>query len=200
MTHSDVPPAMYTMLLPAPPGYNKTDWAPPPSYTRPIDVTASICLDFSAPSPFLNLGSRPRLILGPARTWHRTVGLAMWEQAKQRADEVGGTLLWCDGGEGGVSGVAGHGLTEVTQVGEGSWKRDIGIPYPLRRRRTLYAAVGDVPVLVFFYIVVGLGRARSVRKLPALSISLPRFTELKRYIRAMIRARQGDPEQQPLLV
>ncbi|KAF4605020.1 hypothetical protein EYR40_003803 [Pleurotus pulmonarius] len=201
MTHSDAPPAMYTMLLPAPPGYNKTDWAPPPSYTRPIDVTASICLDFSAPSPFTSLGSRPGLILGPARTWHKTVGLAMWEQAKQRADEVGGTLLWCDGGEGGVSGVAGHGLTEVTQVGEGSWKRDIGIPYPLRRRRTLYATVGDFSILVFFYVVVGLGMVKSLRRLPSVSINLPRLSDLRRKIRAMIRARQGDSaEQQPLLV
>lgn len=86
----------------------------------------------------------------------------MWLQAKQRAEEQGAMVLWCDGGEGGVSGVAGGGFSDVTQVGAGSFVRPIGIQYPFDERRTLYARFGDfvlvlvwLPVLLLQYGNVG---------------------------------------------
>ena len=53
----------------------------------------------------------------------------MYEQAKMRADEVGAILLWCDGGEGGLSGVVGKGHYSVRR-GEGSWAEMVGIQWP----------------------------------------------------------------------
>lgn len=44
-TPSGEPPTMYTLDLDAPRGTKKTEWAPAPDYTRPIPLTASICLD-----------------------------------------------------------------------------------------------------------------------------------------------------------
>ncbi|KAJ8522010.1 hypothetical protein ONZ45_g1404 [Pleurotus djamor] len=157
LTHATRPPSLYTLELPKPSGYNKTDWAPPPSYTRPISLTTSICLDFAIPAPFLGLAHRPGLILAPARTWHPTIAMTMWEQAKQRAAEIGSPILWCDGGDGGVSGIAGQGLSEVTQVGEGSWTREIALHYPLTTRRTLYGLIGELPVILFVWAIVCLG-------------------------------------------
>ena len=78
----------------------------------------------------------------------------MWQQAKQRADEIGSMVLWCDGGEGGVSGIAGRGRTEVTQVGDGSWVRTIGVQWPFEEHRTMYARYGDVFALLFFCVLV----------------------------------------------
>lgn len=125
-------------------------------------MTASICLDFAQASPFAELETRPALILAPARTWDPTVGYAMWLQAKQRAEELGAMVLWCDGGEGGVSGVAGGGFGDVTQVGVGSFVRSIGIQYPFDERRTLYARFGDfvlvlawLPLLFLQYGTIG---------------------------------------------
>lgn len=110
---------------------------------RPISFSASICLDFAFPDAFSSLESKPDLILAPARTWDLSVGHAMWEQAKQRAQELDSMVLWCDGGEGGVSGVGGKGIDEVMQVGQGSWVRTIGIEYPTNpTQRTLYAKMG----------------------------------------------------------
>ncbi|TFK77292.1 hypothetical protein BDN72DRAFT_753826 [Pluteus cervinus] len=142
LTHSTVPPSIYTIDLTHPKEVNKTDWAPAPNYTRPIPVTASICLDFAAPLPFSDLNSRPALILAPARTWHLSIGFAMWQQAKRRAEELGSTLLWCDGGAGGVSGIAGQGYDQVIQVGPGSWIQNIEIQYPFDDRRTTFAYLG----------------------------------------------------------
>ncbi|EKM84180.1 hypothetical protein AGABI1DRAFT_117613 [Agaricus bisporus var. burnettii JB137-S8] len=123
---------------------------PVPGHKREIPVTASICLDFSAPSQFTNLEVRPGLILAPARTWDTTVGYTMWKQASQRAREIGSTVLWCDGGEGGVSGVAGHGYNEVVQVGSGSWLRTIALEFPFdENSRTLYGHYGNAVLLVF---------------------------------------------------
>ncbi len=99
---------------------------------------------------------KPGLILAPARTWDVTVGYTMWKQASQRAREVGSALLWCDGGEGGISGVAGHGYNEVTQVGSGSWVRTIGVEYPFdENKRTWYARYGSTALLLFWALVVG---------------------------------------------
>jgi len=125
-------------------------------HIRELPVTSSICLDFSDPSLFEGLDVKPGLILAPARTWDVTVGYTMWKQASQRAREVGSALLWCDGGEGGVSGVAGHGHNEVLQVGSGSWVRTIGLEYPFdENKRTWYARYGSTVLLLFWALVVG---------------------------------------------
>lgn len=146
---------MYTIDLPPPKGVKKADWAPGPNYTRPIPLTASICLDFTAPSLFVDLDSKPALILAPARTWDVSIGYAMWKQAKQRAEEMGSMILWCDGGEGGVSGVGGGGFGDVQRVGSGSWVKTIGIAYPFNNRRTPYAYYGDSTLLLYWILAFG---------------------------------------------
>ena len=151
---------MYTIDLSHPKGMNKTDWAPEP-YTRPISVTTSICLDFTAPDLFGDLPSRPSLILAPARTWNLDIGIAMWNQAKQRANELGTMILWCDGGEGGVSGVVGQGYHDVHQVGSGSWIREVGIDYPHQESRTMYAVIGTYNLLFFWLIALGASASTS---------------------------------------
>ncbi|KLO09540.1 hypothetical protein SCHPADRAFT_893001 [Schizopora paradoxa] len=80
-----------------------------------LPITAGFSLDFASNFPF-SLSSRPALILGAAHTWHPSVGIALWEQAKARSEELGSALLWCDGGEGGVSGVAAPGVDEILQI------------------------------------------------------------------------------------
>lgn len=147
---------MYNFPLNPPPKVNKRDWAPDPNNTRPIALTASICLDFATPSPFRELKSKPALILAPARTWDPAIGARMWEEVKQRANEIGSLALWCDGGEGGVSGVAGGGYNDIYQVGEGSWTRTIGIQYPFDSSRTFYARFGDtVMFAASWFLVIG---------------------------------------------
>jgi len=142
-----------------PKGITKPEWAPAPDHTRPLLITSSICLDFTSPTVFTNLDSRPSLILGPARTWDTTIGLAMWEQAKARANELGSMVLWCDGGSTGVSGIGGGGIHEPMQVGGGSWMRTIGIRHPLDENRTLYAKGGDFWVIAFLAALMGGGVA-----------------------------------------
>jgi len=75
----------------------------------------------------------------------------MWLQAQQRAAELQSIVLWCDGGEGGVSGVAGRGFSDVVQVGSGSFVRTIGIQYPFNDQKTYFARFGD-SVLTLFWI------------------------------------------------
>jgi hypothetical protein len=87
----------------------------------------------------------------------------MWEQVKSRANEVGSMVLWCDGGQGGVSGIAGGGKHEVTQVGEGSWIQTIGIQWPFRDSRTIYGSIGDLPIVTLVWAVLGIGQVPSVR-------------------------------------
>ena len=77
----------------------------------------------------------------------------MWLQAKQRAAELESIVLWCDGGEGGVSGVAGRGFNDVVQVGSGSFVRTIGIQYPFNDQKTIFARLGD-SFLILFWIFV----------------------------------------------
>lgn len=81
----------------------------------------------------------------------------MWEQAKARAEEVSSMVLWCDGGEGGVSGIAGGGINEIMQVGEGSWIRTIGLQWPFNEGRTVYAQLGDGYTLLVFWTLLGCG-------------------------------------------
>lgn len=75
----------------------------------------------------------------------------MWLQAQQRAAELQSIVLWCDGGEGGVSGVAGRGFNDVVQVGSGSFVRTIGIQYPFDDRKSYYGRIGDT-ILILFWI------------------------------------------------
>ena len=145
---------MYTIDLKHPKGIPQTEWAPAPNYTRPIPISASICLDFTDPLPFFNFESRPALILGPANTWDISIGSAMWQQARQRAEELGSMVLWCDGGDGGVSGIAGGGLHEFSQIGRGSWAKTIGIQYPLNDHRTPYAFLGHYTLFLFWAAVL----------------------------------------------
>jgi hypothetical protein len=81
----------------------------------------------------------------------------MWEQAKSRAQELQSAVLWCDGGDGGVSGIAGPGLHEPTRVGRSSWTRTISIDWPFDEGRSVYARIGDVSVLMISVGVLGLG-------------------------------------------
>ncbi|KAG9314199.1 hypothetical protein JVU11DRAFT_4985 [Chiua virens] len=152
------PPVITQWQLKNPKGVTKPEWAPPP-YTRPLPVTSSICLDFTSPTVFTNLDSRPALIMGPARTWDTTVGLAMWEQARARAEELGSMVLWCDGGSAGVSGIGGASIQEPMQIGGSSWMRTIGMPYPLEEKRTVYALGGDFSVVALLLALMGGGVA-----------------------------------------
>ncbi|KAG8219648.1 hypothetical protein J3R82DRAFT_603 [Butyriboletus roseoflavus] len=149
------PPVITRWQLKNPKGITKPDWAPAPNFTRPLLITSSICLDFTSPTVFTDLDARPSLILGPARTWDSTVGFAMWEQAKARANELGSMVLWCDGGSMGVNGVGGGGIQEPMQIGGGSWMRTIGVPYPFNENRTLYARGGDISAIAFLVALMG---------------------------------------------
>ncbi|OSC99441.1 hypothetical protein PYCCODRAFT_1438228 [Trametes coccinea BRFM310] len=157
MTPSNEKPSIFTMELHAPAGWTKPSWSPNEKHTRPVDLTASICLDFTTSASFADLPSRPALILAPARTWHTSIGLAMWEQAKARAEETGSMVLWCDGGEGGVSGVAGRGMRAFRQVGPGSWVQTISVPWPFDNRRTMFATFGTSSAVVLLWLVAGMG-------------------------------------------
>ncbi|KAG2369530.1 hypothetical protein BDR07DRAFT_1604799 [Suillus spraguei] len=161
------PPAIYDFELGPPKWATRPEWSSTPNHTRPVTITSSICLDFAFPSAFSALHSRPALILAPARTWDSTVGLAMWEQAKSRANEIGSMVLWCDGGATGVSGVGGGGISEIMQLGSGSWTRTISFQFPFDQRRTVYAVVGDFGV--FILLVAIMGGSLVTRHLPALS-------------------------------
>lgn len=167
---STEPPTIYNFELGPPKWATRSEWSSTPNHTRPVTITSSICLDFAFSSAFSSLDSRPALILAPARTWDPTISLAMWEQAKSRANEIGSMVLWCDGGSTGVSGVGGGGISEIMQLGSGSWTRTISLQFPFDQRRTVYAVVGDFGVLVLLVAIMGGGSA--FRHLPALSSSL----------------------------
>ena len=159
MVPSDEEPVIYTLPLGPPSGTPKSEWAEGPDHTRPVPITSSICLDFASESSFLSLDSRPALILAPARTWHPSVGLSMWNQARQRAHETGSTILWCDGGEGGLSGVIGGGYEEPLQFGEGSWTKTIGLTHPLpeRKARFGFMGIGNLGAFLIIWMVAGGG-------------------------------------------
>jgi hypothetical protein len=193
LTPSEDPPTIYDLELGPPKGIPKPDWAPEPNFTRPIPLTASICLDFAQPSPFRTLHTRPALILGPARTWHASVGRTMWEHARQRAEEVESLVLWCDGGEGGFSGVAGRGMREPWQVGAGSWTRRIGVEWPFGGERTVYAWEGGD--WATFLVLVGVTAVGQVVG-PGLGFNVQRVQEWMkewRERRGVGRARETTP-------
>ena len=157
-------PTIYELPLGKPSGIPKSDWAEGPNYTRPVTITSSICLDFASQTSFLSLDSRPALILAPARTWHPSVGLAMWHQARQRAHETGSTILWCDGGEGGLSGVIGDGFDEPLQFGAGSWTKTIGISYPFSESKAVFTTMwgGNLGGFIMVWMLTGIGLVTKV--------------------------------------
>ncbi|KAH9065659.1 hypothetical protein EDB87DRAFT_1574153 [Lactarius vividus] len=153
LTKSRREPELYELELH---GTNKNKkWTPAPPYERTITVTAAICLDFSSPSIFSSLDSRPALILAPAQTWHRDVSMAVWEQARARAEEAGSMVLFCDGGAQGASGVAGQGMREPSQFGSGSWMRFVGVQWPFNQRRTPYMWGSEALRATFVWSLLG---------------------------------------------
>ncbi len=149
MIHSSEPPEVFTYDL----QISKKE-------QRPIPITTSICLDFAMPNTFAQLHTKPALILAPAKTWDRSVAQVMWEEAKQRALELDSTVLWCDGGTSGLSGVAGKGQdSEPMQIGEGSWTRGIGVEFPFNERRTVYGAGGNAIAASLFFGLIAVGMA-----------------------------------------
>ncbi|KAG8975674.1 hypothetical protein FRC05_005192 [Tulasnella sp. 425] len=157
-------PPLSTIPLPAPPTLPKPERR---SYPRPLSLTTSICLDFSQPFP--SLPHHPDLILAPARTWHPSIGLAMASLAAARGDELGASVLWCDGGSGAVNGVYGYGRGNggllVEEVGNGgkSWVASFGVPYnggkDEERPKTLYAWGGNYAALGLLAVILGAGWA-----------------------------------------
>lgn len=205
--HSNIPPPLVQLNLTAPKGVRRPDWNPIPPHTRPLTVTASICLDFASPNAFSSLDGRPALILGPARTWHTDVSKAMWAQASARAEEVGSTLLWCDGGESGISGVSGNGVADVIQVGEGYWLRKIGVKYPFDAYTTIYAKIGDFGVVAITWIIMldmhltGLiiaGRKYRFSRRQMAQWLHQKLQDCRNYLR--FRRARANPETTPLLV
>ncbi|THH18540.1 hypothetical protein EW146_g2445 [Bondarzewia mesenterica] len=206
------PPTIYDLPLPPPAHTNKSDWSAGPPFSRPIPITSSICLDFAFPSAFAELPSRAALILAPARTWHPDVGLAMWEQAKARAQEAGSMVLFCDGGISGVSGIAGQGMSEVFQVGSGSWTKTIGVQWPFDERRTTYMRIGNCGVFIALCSLVGVGWVgeivvRRIRRGPEDMESQKLWHQVldtvksgREMIRVWRQRQPGQGEEHPLLV
>ena len=117
----------------------------------------------------------------------------MWQQARARAEELGTTVLWCDGGNGGVSGVAGKGMQDIVQVGQGSWVRKIGVSYPYDERRTVFAAGGAYVPLGVVWGLTGTGAAFEV----GLVVFAGRGAALVKFARSLRRQKAADEE--PLL-
>ncbi|KDQ17762.1 hypothetical protein BOTBODRAFT_155856 [Botryobasidium botryosum FD-172 SS1] len=148
---STVSPPVYNLPLPPPSHIKAPQWAEGPNFTRPIPLTPLICLDASHEIP--SLSEPPALILAPAHTWHPAVGQAMFQLARARANELNAKIIWCDGGHGAVGGLAGDGERDM-QVGEGTWVKTIGIPWPFKHSRTMYAIIGDVGAIVILWLIV----------------------------------------------
>ncbi|KAI9444715.1 hypothetical protein H4582DRAFT_838771 [Lactarius indigo] len=203
LTESKREPELYELELR---GTNKNKkWTPAPPYERTIPLTAAICLDFSSPSIFSSLDSRPALILAPAQTWHRDVSMAMWEQARARAEEAGSMVLFCDGGAQGASGVAGQGMREPFQFGSGSWMRFVGVQWPFNQRRTPYMWGGEALHATIVWSLLGGGwvaqvlTLRFTRGTNGGSTITTRLRGVFDRVRARV-GRRGQGERQPLLL
>ena len=146
------PPEVFTFQLPT--SRNSRN---KPLESLNVTITASICLDFAHPRIFDELPERPTLVLGSAHTWERGIAETMWHQALSRIDEIGSTLLWCDGGDHGVSGVGGNAVPEgdVMQVGPGSWVRAIGLKSEPDSTQTIYARLGPWPWVILVFGAMG---------------------------------------------
>jgi hypothetical protein len=125
-----------------------------------MTVAASICLDFAHPLP--NLPTKPSLILGPARTWQIDVGMLMMEMASHRAQELGTTVFWCDGGKHGLSGLVGNGHSGV-QVGSGTRVETFSLRVPLEEQKTWYGSWGSFWPLCFAWFLAAWMRAHKGR-------------------------------------
>ncbi|KDN42937.1 hypothetical protein RSAG8_06463, partial [Rhizoctonia solani AG-8 WAC10335] len=203
--HSIVPPPSYPMHLPL----SKNHKGEKDTWPRTIPLSAAICLDVSTPlatSVPVNgteLG-RPALILAPARTWHPEIGKAMFQYASMRASEQGASILWCDGGEGGVSGVGGlaaQGLGLAGGIGQvgtgGSWLQAIGIPFPYDAQDftpTWYARWGDLSVIFLALALLGVGPAA-----PAMGVIGHLASWAYRRLQSTRRRENGQHETAPLL-
>ncbi|KAF7965525.1 hypothetical protein HWV62_43072 [Athelia sp. TMB] len=205
------PPALHALPLAHPKAIPPTEWSPLPDHTRPVPVTALICLDAAHPSALLSLDSRPALLLAPARTWAGGVGGAMWAQARARAAEVGAGVVWCDGGAGGLAGVAppAEGVRgeaeagfEYVQRGAGSFVVSVPVAWPFHDARTLYARAGAW-LLVVPWAVLGAGWAtdavRAQRGARGVLAGLQRGIGGAGALVVAWRKRRGAGEEQPLL-
>jgi hypothetical protein len=180
--------------------------------TEPLTITSGICMDFASAAPFSALEERPSLILAPARTWHQDAGGAMWAHARSRAAELGApALLWCDGGEGGFSGVAGSSVGKdgrLMRAGQGSWVTEVVIPMPAEKKRTVYARTGDWGALAFVWGLVAVGAAADgmARSGAASSLPAPRPLNWVKQFIGMVQekrrqaALKANGERTPLLV
>ena len=81
----------------------------------------------------------------------------MWEQAKARAAETGSVVVWCDGGKGGISGIATGAYSEIIQVGPGSWAKSLSFSYPFNEARTVYTWGGSTLAFIIVWSVTGIG-------------------------------------------
>ena len=91
----------------------------------------------------------------------------MYEQAKARADEVDTILLWCDGGEGGLSGVVGKGHYSLRR-GQGSWAEMVGVQWPFPNNpnsRSWYHAHGSWVAMCLAWGLVLLANPSDVYRL-----------------------------------
>ena len=164
-----------------------------PSAQWNITLSASICLDFAHPSH--DLASKPSLILGPARTWHTNVGRVMMEMAKQRAEELGTRVLWCDGGEGGLSGIVGMGESGV-QVGHGTWVRRLSFELPVDEKKTAFGRAGALWGLwLVWAIALGSIPARYTSKRPSVTPD-----DVWRRLRALFQRSRGTSQPAPNLL
>ncbi|KAG8833670.1 hypothetical protein FRC17_010274 [Serendipita sp. 399] len=150
-----------------------------PMHRWNLTLSASIGPDFA--HPIAGMETRPTLILGPARTWQVNAGRVMMEMARHRAEELGTTVLWCDDGEAGLSGLVGNGQSGV-QVGYGSLVKRISVRLPRNETRTLYGYAGCWIGFLAAWLPVFI-----------LNFSLPRFLALvertMRRIRDWVRMR-----------
>ncbi|KZP31127.1 hypothetical protein FIBSPDRAFT_1037602 [Athelia psychrophila] len=152
VTPSLTPPPLTYIAIPPPKGVTPTDWSPIRDHngvhSRPLPLSALICLDSAHPSSLLaspSLSERPALVLVPAKTWESGVGEAMWAQARARAAEVGAGAVWCDGGAGGIAGVSSPSSPngyEYEQRGAGSFVVSVPVAWPFDAGRTVYARAG----------------------------------------------------------
>ena len=127
----------------------------------------------------------------------------MWEQARARAEEAGGMVLFCDGGAQGASGVAGHGIREPVQFGSGSWTRTIGVEWPLKQRRTIYMWGGETLQFGIMFLLLGGGWAIEGLVLRAnhggVRGAVTSFSRLREILGRVFRRSAPQGEQQPLL-
>ena len=88
----------------------------------------------------------------------------MAQLAAARADEIGASILWCDGGSGGVSGVYGYGTGRGLQISQrgngGTFIKYIGVPNPFEPRekwKTMFGKVGNLGSLFVIWGLVWVG-------------------------------------------